>query len=995
MTYTKKQVLPALHDSNKVKDPDLTDVGERNYTSTILKYANLSLPFSQLDTNAKRVVPAINELYNNRVIANPPIPSSSGYVITSEDGEIILSEDDYIITSDGEGGGDADPLNTIKIDGIVYKIVGGGGGVYYLKDLNDVNIQSPTSGQTLRYDSATERWINVDGGGDYTAGVGIYFTDNSVINAEVGRWSPSKAQMYSDWGESGGSPEYQWERSGDTEHGNPVYVSCGNTYQETSGDSICTFTVSGYNDFTIYVKQDSNDTEHKYVVLGYVNYPVDINNCEKSYKGEILSDYVAYHYSLWGSYSTIQVMYHVEDTGSTNTDRGYIYAVAENKVTRPTSEIFNDYDNNLAGGGYAHAEGYKTQATAWGSHAEGENTIASGYGAHAEGWCNTASDSQAHAEGNLTKAQAPYAHAEGSTTTASGAGAHAEGGTTVAYGTYSHAEGSHTTATNQFAHSEGVGTTASGVASHAEGWGSAASNGQAHAEGYYTTASNAHAHSEGHFTTASGDSSHAEGSYTNATNDYAHSEGYYTTASGQYSHSEGYNTLASGRGSHAEGCGGGGYLTLINTASGVGSHVEGYDNIAAGDYSHVEGTRSAVYRESGHAEGSGHKLYGHEAHIEGSGNFAIGMSSHTEGAGNHSIGDNSHIEGAGNKNTSQSRISHTEGAGNTLYSRQSHMEGAANKLSGEESHIEGGGNMLHGFKSHLEGGGNIAYAMGSHIEGKHNVALGYAQHIEGAYNRVGYATTPGHFTYGTTYAVGDIVGINSNYYGVLYNENEPNTPAIFRCTKAPGQIQAGNGITLITPTEWNSSTTYHVGDVVRVSGCGFYCAYSEVSGVNPATGGWVQITEILSPFKSSNSYSTKYYLLDCEDIYGANIVARVDAEVTTPVMWEPITTSHYTHVEGYGNISAADYQHVQGKYNAIDNTKAFIIGNGTADNSRSNALTVDWSGNTAIAGDLTTGVQLSTTAQTVGAAINELAAGGGGGGSVSPIPNTFIYSLFN
>ena len=110
-------------------------------------------------------------------------------------------------------------------------------------------------------------------------------------------------------------------------------------------------------------------------------------------------------------------------------------------------------------------------------------------------------------------------------------------------------------------------------------------------------------------------------------------------------------------------------------------------------------------------------------------------------------------------------------------------------------------------------------------------------------------------------------------------------------------------------------------------------------------------------------------------------------------MWEPISTPHSSHVEGLGNISTGNYQHVQGKFNVADSTKAFIIGNGTADNSRSNALTVDWSGNTTIAGDLTTGVQLSTTAQSIGAAINELAAGGGS--SVNPIPDSFIYSLFS
>ena len=43
-------------------------------------------------------------------------------------------------------------------------------------------------------------------------------------------------------------------------------------------------------------------------------------------------------------------------------------------------------------------------------------------------------------------------------------------------------------------------------------------------------------------------------------------------------------------------------------------------------------------------------------------------------------------------------------------------------------------------------------------------------------------------------------------------------------------------------------------------------------------------------------------------------------------------------------------QHVWGKYNVTSSTLAFILGNGTADNARSNAVTVDWTGNVVAAG---------------------------------------------
>lgn len=53
-----------------------------------------------------------------------------------------------------------------------------------------------------------------------------------------------------------------------------------------------------------------------------------------------------------------------------------------------------------------------------------------------------------------------------------------------------------------------------------------------------------------------------------------------------------------------------------------------------------------------------------------------------------------------------------------------------------------------------------------------------------------------------------------------------------------------------------------------------------------------------------------------------------------------------SHSEGYFTVADSQYQHVEGKYNAIDSAEkfAFIIGNGTGDNARSNALAVDWDG---------------------------------------------------
>ena len=105
----------------------MPDVEDRNYTSTILKYGNLALPFPQLDTTSKTIVAAINELYahpgGSVVIPNPPIDgglqTESGDAIETESGESIETEQ-------GGGGTVVGPLNSISIDGDIYTIDGGG-----------------------------------------------------------------------------------------------------------------------------------------------------------------------------------------------------------------------------------------------------------------------------------------------------------------------------------------------------------------------------------------------------------------------------------------------------------------------------------------------------------------------------------------------------------------------------------------------------------------------------------------------------------------------------------------------------------------------------------------------------------------------------------------------------------------------------------------------------------------------------------------------------
>ena len=76
-----------------------------------------------------------------------------------------------------------------------------------------------------------------------------------------------------------------------------------------------------------------------------------------------------------------------------------------------------------------------------------------------------------------------------------------------------------------------------------------------------------------------------------------------------------------------------------------------------------------------------------------------------------------------------------------------------------------------------------------------------------------------------------------------------------------------------------------------------------------------------------------------------------------------VAEGHYSHAGGNYTIANAKSQTVIGEYNEADTTShaglrgsfALIIGNGRADDARSNAFTVDWNGNVVASGDITDG----------------------------------------
>ena len=113
------------------------------------------------------------------------------------------------------------------------------------------------------------------------------------------------------------------------------------------------------------------------------------------------------------------------------------------------------------------------------------------------------------------------------------------------------------------------------------------------------------------------------------------------------------------------------------------------------------------------------------------------------------------------------------------------------------------------------------------------------------------------------------------------------------------------------------------------------------------------------------------------------------------------TASGYiSHAEGIGTIAKNAYQHASGAYNIQDSSSSGssnrgkyieIVGNGTGSSARSNARTLDWSGNEWLAGSLTLGGGSANQTTLTASKLKEIIQNGGG--SSSGADNVLIVPL--
>lgn len=381
------------------------------------------------------------------------------------------------------------------------------------------------------------------------------------------------------------------------------------------------------------------------------------------------------------------------------------------------------------------------------------------------------------------------------------------------------------------------------------------------------------------------------------------------TASAVASHAEGQGATASGYFSHAEG-----YQT---TASGLACHAEGSDTTASNLYSHAEGYSTTASQQAAHAEGSNTTASNLYSHAEGVSTLASGQASHTEGSGTLASGTESHAEGY-RSNSSITITSTTYATG--AIGNQSHSEGFDTAAIGQASHAEGHETAATGLYAHAEGHLSIASQAYSHAEGFGTIASGYCSHTEG--NNTTASGAESH-------AEGD----GTTASGTMSHAEGSSTNATGFSSHAEGESTSATG--------WSTHVEGY-NSVARGGASHAQNYYTIANGQSSTAAG---------KFNVPDSYdSWTEWVAETSYSVGDKV------KVTT-------TSNDVTTVKGYvcktannsSTFTTSEWTEVP------EMNYAEIIGNGTADDARSNARALDWDGNEYLKGDIYVGCNADST----------------------------------
>ena len=397
-----------------------------------------------------------------------------------------------------------------------------------------------------------------------------------------------------------------------------------------------------------------------------------------------------------------------------------------------------------------------------------------------------------------------------------------------------------------------------------------------------------------------------------------------------------------------------------DTTIGTCSVAIGLDVEASGAYSHAEGKNTIASGQAAHAEGSFLTSIGSEPSTRYS--TASGSFSHSEGSGAIASGGSSHAEGV--KTTASGYSSHAEGYSTTA--------------SGEDSHAEGYNSLARGYHSHSEGKNTTASGVNSHAEGLDTIANHKSQHASGEFNvqdsssalatdRGNYVEIVGNGTADNARSNARTLDWNGNerLKGSLYIQCDANSAGGNKvATETQVSAKADKADTVLDTTlsrGRKEDTTLGVGSFAfgyQVTASG---NYSHAECQESTASGMYSHAEGNNTTASGTASHAEGYYTQASGLYS-------HAEGCATVAY-----GNYSHAEGQGTEARGRHQHASGQYNVVDGNETYaeIIGNGTS-SGRSNARTLDWSGNERLKGDLYVGCNADSTGGTKVAKITDI-----------------------
>lgn len=570
--------------------------------------------------------------------------------------------------------------------------------------------------------------------------------------------------------------------------------------------------------------------------------------------------------------------------------------------------------DNIAAGIVSTAFGYRNTAIGTAAFVTGRDNFggfatltgglrnkALGESSAAVGRENTASGRFAFVSGYMNESTGNASVAEGVSNKASGKAAHAEGTNTEASGENTHAEGSNTKASGENAHADGYKTIASGFGSQAHGTGTIAQRRNQTVIGKYNEVD-----TKGADETEYGSYAFIVGKGTGE--DVIDESGNITTKKRSNAATIDWKGGAWFAGALTADKGIKSYVTAGQKSKGVlGQYAtaEGYNVEAQADYSHAEG-KNVIIKENDNLVGVIGDSQGKEV-FWSSDKTSFQVANDTIQVGNHALINDYFYEIV-------DKIASDDDNFYTTYVLEVQPVGdlPANLKIYKNPYL------ADGVAAHSEGIGTIAIGQAQHVQGKYNLENGQYAHIVG--NGVNEENRSNAHTL-------DWDG-NAWYKGTLTADKGLKSYVV--AGQKQGTTLGANATAEGINTTATGTRSHAEGNATSATG-----ANSHAEGSNTIAEGNHSHAEGYGA-KAKGSYT---------HAEGANTVANGDA----------------AHAEGAYTIAAKTAQHVQGRYNREDtetdpnNTNlgkyAHIVGNGTA-TKRSNAHTLDWSGNAWFAGDV-------------------------------------------